>query len=153
VTDEFVRNAGRVSANDEVYASKTRIRRPSRRGRRIKTPHSHHAAYARASRHPTIVAILAHGSATNLSGKQRRFLLFQYRAVDAWPLLGFPEGIAEFDGLLLTSRPTLEPRLASVPVRLPLPPAEHQGSIYENQRGSCRRYFAMVSENRAIAAK
>jgi hypothetical protein len=26
-------------------------------------------------------------------------------------------------------------------VRLPLPPAEHQGSIYENQRASARRYF------------
>jgi phytanoyl-CoA hydroxylase len=28
-----------------------------------------------------------------------------------------------------------------VPVRLPLPPAAHQGSIYENQRASGRRYF------------
>ena len=28
-----------------------------------------------------------HGSATNFSGKERRFLLFQYRAADAWPLL------------------------------------------------------------------
>jgi phytanoyl-CoA hydroxylase len=26
-------------------------------------------------------------------------------------------------------------------VRMPLPPAEHQGSIYENQRASGRRYF------------
>jgi hypothetical protein len=29
---------------------------------------------------------------------------------------------------------SLEPRLEKVPVRLPLPPALHQGSIYENQR-------------------
>jgi len=34
-----------------------------------------------------------HGSATNFSGKERRFLLFQYRAADAWPLLGFAGGI------------------------------------------------------------
>jgi phytanoyl-CoA hydroxylase len=33
------------------------------------------------------------GSATNFSGKERRFLLFQYRAADAWPLLGFKDGI------------------------------------------------------------
>jgi phytanoyl-CoA hydroxylase len=34
-----------------------------------------------------------HGSATNFSGKERRFLLFQYRAAAAWPLLGFKDGI------------------------------------------------------------
>jgi phytanoyl-CoA hydroxylase len=82
-----------------------------------------------------------HGSATNVSGEQRRFLLFQYRAADAWPLLGFKDGIEKFDELLLDGEPTLHPRLAPVPVRLPLPPAEHQGSIYENQRASGRRYF------------
>lgn len=98
-------------------------------------------------------ARLVHGSATNLSDKQRRFLLFQYRAADAWPLLGFPEGITKFDELLLRGTPTLEPRLASVPVRLPLPPAGHQGSIYENQRGSGRRYFASVLETEAVTAE
>src|SRR6516165_1968771 len=77
-----------------------------------------------------------HGSATNVSGAQRRFLLFQYRAADAWPLLGFKDGIEKFDELLLAGEPTLTPRLARVPVRLPLPPAEHQGSIYENQRAT-----------------
>jgi hypothetical protein len=39
-----------------------------------------------------------------------------------------------------------------VPVRLPLPPAEHQGSIYENQRASGRRYFDTAAE-RAVAAE
>jgi phytanoyl-CoA hydroxylase len=95
-----------------------------------------------------------HGSATNFSGRERRFLLFQYRAADAWPLLGFKDGIEKFDELLLAGAPTLEPRLAAVPVRLPLPPAEHQGSIYENQRASGRRYFATAAEApRAIAAE
>jgi ectoine hydroxylase-related dioxygenase (phytanoyl-CoA dioxygenase family) len=83
-----------------------------------------------------------HGSATNFSGKDRRFLLFQYCAADAWPLLGFDDGIEKFDELLLAGAPTLTPRLAPVPVRLPLPPAEHQGSIYENQRTTGRRFFA-----------
>ncbi|HTV88871.1 MAG TPA: phytanoyl-CoA dioxygenase family protein [Stellaceae bacterium] len=95
-----------------------------------------------------------HGSATNFSGRERRFLLFQYRAADAWPLLGFKEGIEKFDELLLAGAPTLAPRLAPVPVRLPLPPAEHQGSIYENQRASGRRYFATAAEApRAVAAE
>ena len=92
-----------------------------------------------------------HGSATNFSGRERRFLLFQYRAADAWPLLGFAGGIEKFDELLLAGEPTLEPRLAAVPVRLPLPPAAHQGSIYENQRATGRRYF--TTADRAVAAE
>src|SRR6266567_1262828 len=58
-----------------------------------------------------------HGSATNFSGRERRFLLNQYRAADAWPLLA----------------------------------AEYQGSIYENQRASDRRYFATAGTARAAA--
>ena len=87
-----------------------------------------------------------HGSATNFSGKERRFLLFQYRAADAWPLLGFAGGIEKFDELLLAGEPTLASRLAPVPVRLPLPPAEHQGSIYENQRATGRRFFETAAD-------
>ena len=94
-----------------------------------------------------------HGSATNFSGKDRRFLLFQYRAADAWPLLGFKDGIEKFDELLLAGAPTLSPRLAAVPVRLPLPSAEYQGSIYENQRATGRRYFAPAEAQRAVAAE
>ena len=52
---------------------------------------------------------------------------------------------------MLAGKPTIEPRLAPVPVRLPLPPAEHQGSIYENQRASNRRYFATAAVGRAAA--
>jgi len=93
-----------------------------------------------------------HGSATNFSGRERRLLLFQYRAADAWPLLGFAGGIEKFDELLLTGSPTLAPRLAPVPVRLPLPPAEHQGSIYENQRATGRRFFETAAERERLAA-
>jgi phytanoyl-CoA hydroxylase len=85
-----------------------------------------------------------HGSALNVSPRDRRLLLLQYRAADAWPLLGFAGGIEAFDALLVAGRPTLEPRLAPVPVRLPLPPADLQGSIYENQKGLRRRYFDVV---------
>src|SRR5262252_6308988 len=92
-----------------------------------------------------------HGSATNFSGKERRFLLYQYRAADAWPLLGLKEGIGKFDELLLVGEPSLMPRLAPVPVRLPLPPAEHQGSIYENQRATGRRFFETAADRQGIA--
>jgi len=92
-----------------------------------------------------------HGSATNFSGKPRRFLLFQYRAADAWPLLGLKEGIEKFDSLLLAGEPSLMPRLAPVPVRMPLPPAEYQGSIYENQRAAGRRFFETAAERQPLA--
>jgi hypothetical protein len=42
---------------------------------------------------------------------------------------------------MVAGKSTLEPRMASVPVRLPLPPAESQGSIYENQRSLRSRFF------------
>ena len=258
VTEEFVRDARSVAANDDIYDLEDSHSAAEPRVRRIKTPHLHHPEYARAARHPKLVEVLkdlwgtvrfdtgklnmksagfgapvewhqdwafyphtnddlaavgimlddcdlengpmmvipgsqlgpvydhhgpdgrfcgaldpdacgldlsralpclgkagsitvhhvraVHGSATNFSGQERRFLLFQYRAADAWPLLGFAGGIEKFDELLLAGEPTLKPRLAQVPVRLPLPPAEHQGSIYENQRATGRRFFETASD-------
>ena len=266
-TDEFVEGARAVSANDDIYDLEDSHSPAEPRVRRIKAPHLHHPEYARAARHPNIVAVLkdlwgtvrfdtgklnmksagygapvewhqdwafyphtnddlaavgimlddcnlengpmmvipgshqgpvydhhgpdgrfcgamdpascgvdlsralpclgkagsitvhhvraVHGSATNFSGRERRFLLFQYRAADAWPLLGFKDGIDKFDELLLAGDPTLMPRLTPVPVRLPLPPAEYQGSIYENQRAAGRRFFATAAEpeRAAVAAE
>jgi len=82
-----------------------------------------------------------HGSAPNVSDRDRRLLLFQFRAADAWPLLGFPGGIAAYDALMVAGEPR-EPRLAPAPVRMPLPPATLQGSLYENQKGMKTRFFA-----------
>jgi ectoine hydroxylase-related dioxygenase (phytanoyl-CoA dioxygenase family) len=264
VTDEFVRNARTVAANDDIYDLEDSHSPAEPRVRRIKTPHLHHPEYARAARHPKIVEVLrdlwgtvrfdtgklnmksagygapvewhqdwafyphtnddlaavgimlddcgmengpmmviprshlgpvydhhgpdgrfcgaidpnaceaefaravpclgkagsitvhhvraVHGSATNFSGNERRLLLFQYRAADAWPLLGFPGGIDKFDELLLAGAPTLAPRLVPVPVRLPLPPAEHQGSIHENQRAVARRFFETTAGQERVAA-
>jgi ectoine hydroxylase-related dioxygenase (phytanoyl-CoA dioxygenase family) len=258
VTEEFVRDARSIAANDDIYDLEDTHSAAEPRVRRIKMPHLHHPEYARAARHPKIVEVLkdlwgtvrfdtgklnmksagygapvewhqdwafyphtnddlaavgimlddcdlengpmmviprshlgpvydhhgpdgrfcgaldpdacgldlspaapclgkagsitvhhvraVHGSATNFSGNERRFLLFQYRAADAWPLLGFAGGIEKFDELLLAGEPILTPRLAPVPVRLPLPPAEHQGSIYENQRATGRRFFETASD-------
>jgi phytanoyl-CoA hydroxylase len=84
---------------------------------------------------------VVHGSAPNVSDKQRRLLLLQYRAADSWPLLGFPDGLETYDKLMVAGASSIQPRLEPVPVRLPLPPADLQGSIYENQKGLKRRFF------------
>jgi ectoine hydroxylase-related dioxygenase (phytanoyl-CoA dioxygenase family) len=85
-----------------------------------------------------------HGSAENVSDRQRALLLYEYAAADAWPLLGVKD-FADFNARLITGEPSVEPRLAAVPVRMPLPPAVHQGSIYENQSDASRRYFAVTA--------
>ena len=92
-----------------------------------------------------------HGSAPNAFDRDRRLLLFQFRAADAWPLLGFPgdRGVRRADG----SRPPTSAAARRVPVRLPLPPAAHQGSIYENQkgfRGAISRTPQLPSEPRPL---
>ena len=83
---------------------------------------------------------MLHGSALNTSDRSRNLLLYEVAAADAWPLLGVGD-FDEFNRELLSGRPTVEPRVTSVPVRLPLPLAARQGSIYENQLGSTRSYF------------
>jgi ectoine hydroxylase-related dioxygenase (phytanoyl-CoA dioxygenase family) len=92
---------------------------------------------------------MVHGSALNTSGRPRRLLLFQYTAVDAFPLLGIPDW-EKFNANIVTGKPTAEPRLTPVPVRIPLPAAIFQGSIYENQRTLGRRYFAVYEEAQAV---
>jgi phytanoyl-CoA hydroxylase len=95
-----------------------------------------------------------HGSAPNVSDRDRRLLLFQFRAADAWPILGFSGGIEKFDSLMVAGQ-SREPRMAPAPVRLPLPPAVRQGSLYENQKGMKRRFFdvAPVAAREAVPAK
>ena len=86
---------------------------------------------------------MVHGSALNTSDRQRRLLLFQYTAVDAFPLLGIPDW-EQFNANIVTGKPTMNPRLVSVPVRIPLPAATFAGSIYENQRSLGTRYFTRL---------
>lgn len=77
-----------------------------------------------------------HGSLPNVSSRQRRLLLFQYCAADAWPLLGHDGPIQDWESFcrsFVRGGPSQEPRLASVPVRLPLPMPPRTGSIYEIQ--------------------
>jgi ectoine hydroxylase-related dioxygenase (phytanoyl-CoA dioxygenase family) len=91
-----------------------------------------------------------HGSAPNTSPRERRLFLLQYRAADAWPLLGFPDTLEAYDELLVSGTGTIAPRLERVPVRLPLPPAAAQGSIYENQKGMKQRYFEKSAAKPAL---
>jgi len=83
-----------------------------------------------------------HGSALNRSAKPRRLLLYSYFAADAWPLMGLESLTLEaFDARICRGNPTLEPRLEAAPVRMPLPLAPKQGSIYENQKTLSGRFF------------
>ena len=82
-----------------------------------------------------------HGSAQNTSSRQRRLLLFEYTAADAWPLLGVAD-FADFNARIVLGEPTVVPRLQPAPVRMPFPAAKSQGSIYENQRGAKVKFFA-----------
>jgi phytanoyl-CoA hydroxylase len=82
-----------------------------------------------------------HASAQNTSSRSRRLFLLQFRAADAWPLVNGPASWDAWSALMVAGENTLEPRCTNVPVRLPLPPAANQGSIYENQRTLQHRYF------------
>ena len=84
-----------------------------------------------------------HGSAQNRSTMSRNFLLYEVCAADAFPLMGVPD-LDDFNSRLLQGEPTIVPRFRDTPVRMPLPPALNQGSIYENQSASGKRFFEQV---------
>jgi ectoine hydroxylase-related dioxygenase (phytanoyl-CoA dioxygenase family) len=83
---------------------------------------------------------LVHGSAQNVSPKPRRLLLYEYSAGDAFPLMGIKD-YAAWNKALVSGAPTNIPRMKDLPVRMPLPPAPRQGSIYENQTTARNKYF------------
>ncbi|MCY4093664.1 MAG: phytanoyl-CoA dioxygenase family protein [Gammaproteobacteria bacterium] len=85
-------------------------------------------------------ARLVHGSAVNRSTRARRILFYVYAACDAWPLMGIND-LDEFDEMIMHGEATLNARMEDVPVRMPLPAASNQGSIYENQRTLENKYF------------
>jgi ectoine hydroxylase-related dioxygenase (phytanoyl-CoA dioxygenase family) len=90
-----------------------------------------------------------HGSALNRSNRMRRLLLHEYAAADAWPLMGMRDSFEDFVGArIVLGKPTIEPRTVPCPIRMPLPPSPHQGSIYENQKGAKKRFFEAYAEAR-----
>jgi phytanoyl-CoA hydroxylase len=91
-------------------------------------------------------ARLLHGSSANISGKPRRFLLHQYRAGDAWPIVHTPASWEAWTSLLVAGEETLQPRMTAVPVRLPYPSAGRQETLYEMQLDLGTRYFQRAEE-------
>jgi phytanoyl-CoA hydroxylase len=85
-----------------------------------------------------------HGSALNTSERSRNLLLYEVAASDAWPLMGVKD-FDEFNSRLLSGDVVVTPRLADVPVRMPLPPATRQGSIYETQSAARKSYFTRAA--------
>jgi len=83
-----------------------------------------------------------HGSALNRSGRSRRLLLYQYAAVDAWPLGGVGNWDA-FNANILCGSPTFDFRLTALTVRTRLPAgARRGGGIYELQKPLREKLFA-----------
>ncbi len=85
-----------------------------------------------------------HGSAMNRSDRSRRLCFFEMMAADAFPIMGAMTDIgslADYNRRMLCGTPTIEPRVTSVPVRIPLPLPTRAGSIYELQKGLKARTF------------
>ena len=93
-------------------------------------------------------ARLVHGSEPNNSGGQRRLLLYEYTAADAWPMAGVEplSNFEEFNSRIVLGSPTVVPRVEAVPIRMPFPKAPYQGSIYENQRTLSNKYFEHLTD-------
>ncbi|MEK9673088.1 MAG: phytanoyl-CoA dioxygenase family protein [Rhodospirillaceae bacterium] len=88
-----------------------------------------------------------HGSGQNTSGRDRRLLLYQVAAADAWDIRGFVKA-PDWDAYAATfiqGEPTLEPRVVAAPIRLPYPPPLKGGSIYESQTLARKKYFGVTA--------
>ena len=69
-------------------------------------------------------ARVVHGSDANRSYDDRSILFYEVTASDAFPIMGAMvdfSTLEEYDKKLLCGNGTIEPRLAPVPVRIPLP--------------------------------
>lgn len=93
---------------------------------------------------------VVHGSGANRSDGARRIIFQNYAAADAWPLVGCGapgDGHvcpgSDFGGYknLIVAGEHREPRLAEVPVLLPLPGPPDSSSVFTTQRESGRTYF------------
>ena len=81
-----------------------------------------------------------HGSSVNTSDKMRRIFFIDYAAADAWPLVGVSD-LDLFNTRMIQGEPTTVPRLAPVPVRMPLPARVPGAAIFTQQEGLSHQYF------------
>ncbi len=88
---------------------------------------------------------LLHGSAPNNSDRTRLICFYECAAADAWPLAGSSTAVAGLNqqqvwdwigARTLYGEATVRPRLAEVPVLLPLPPAPDSSSIFKIQKSA-----------------
>ncbi|QDC08328.1 phytanoyl-CoA dioxygenase family protein [Oceanicola sp. D3] len=94
-----------------------------------------------------------HGSAPNMSDRNRLILFYELARADAWPILGSSSYIHalgqrkfwdDIQSRMVTGQPVLEPRLEQVPARMPLPPAPDNTSIFKTQKTAGQKSaFAM----------
>lgn len=92
---------------------------------------------------------VVHGSALNVSDRDRRILFFELMAADAFPIMGSMTSfgsLEEYNALMLCGEPTITPRVLPVPVRIPLPQPSQRGSIYEIQKGLKNRGFGIYEK-------
>lgn len=85
-----------------------------------------------------------HGSGMNTSGKDRRLMLYQVAAADAWDIRGMGR-VGSWDNYIdtmISGEPTNQPRTVSTPIRLPFPEPEKVGSIYESQTLLKNKFFS-----------
>jgi len=80
-----------------------------------------------------------HASKDNTGANERRLLLFQYTAVDAWPLTLQPDW-DEYNSRILTGEPTFHPRMEALPVCLPVPMPADTTIFIEQSRVKDRAY-------------
>lgn len=93
---------------------------------------------------------IVHGSALNRSNRDRRLLLYEMMAADAFPVMGGTTqftGIEDYNSRMLCGEPTLQPRLEKVPVRIPQPQPETNRSIYEIQSRLKNRAFETETQS------
>jgi len=83
-----------------------------------------------------------HGSAMNTSGRDRRLLLLQVAAGDAWDIRGMEETCwADHEKTMIAGKASTEPRVVPCPIRLPYPEPLRGGSIYESQTEARNKFF------------
>ena len=104
---------------------------------------------------------LLHGSAPNTSERARLICFYECAATDAWPLAGSSTAVAGLNqqqvwdwigARTLYGEATVRPRLADVPVLLPLPPAPDSSSIFKIQKSAGAASAFAGPERREVAA-
>lgn len=152
LTARIVADARGIDKSDDLYDLEPSHRAAWPRVRRLKpTLSKRYEFFHKLVRDPVITSIVAQllGPAIRQHGGKLNMKSAGYGSPVEWhqDWAFYPhtndEVLAtdEFNSRMVLGEPAIEPRIVPAPVRMPLPAAGHQGSIYENQRGAGRRFF------------